>query len=129
VILVDTDVVSYLFKGHPLAKAFAARLEGNHLCISFVTLAEIEFGMRAANWGAHRTHAMRAHLAKFEVIQSNPDLCRMWAAVTSESVSKGRRMSQHDAWIAAAAIHFNASLATNNLRDFRHLDRLKFLLP
>jgi predicted nucleic acid-binding protein len=72
---------------------------------------------------------MRAHLAKFEVIQSNPDLCRMWAAVMSESTSKGRRMSQHDAWIAAAAIHLNASLATNNVKDFRHLDRLKFLLP
>jgi predicted nucleic acid-binding protein len=129
VILIDTDVVSYLFKGHPLAKAFAARLEGNHLCISFVTLAEIEFGMRAAQWGSHRTHAMRAHLAKFEVIQSNPDLCRMWAAVMSESTSKGRRMSQHDAWIAAAAIHLNASLATNNVKDFRHLDRLKFLRP
>ncbi len=38
-------------------------------------------------------------------------------------------MSQHDAWIAAAAIHLNASLATNNVKDFRHLDRLKFVLP
>jgi len=61
---------------------------------------------------------MRAHLAKFEVIQSNPDLCRMWAAVTSESVLKGRRMSPHDAWIAAAAIHLDASLATNNRKTF-----------
>lgn len=128
-ILVDTDVVSYLFKRHPLANAFAARLEGHHLCISFVTPAEIEFGMRAAHWGSDRTHAMRTHLAKFEVIHSSPDLCRMWATVTSESASKGRRMSQHDAWIAAAAIHFDASLATNNLRHFRHLGRLKFLLP
>jgi len=129
VILVDTDVVSYLFKGHPVAKAFAARLEGNHLCISFVTLAEIEFGMRAAHWGSHRTHAMRSHLAKFQVIQSNREVCRIWAAVMSESTSKGRRMAQHDAWIAAAAIHLNASPATNNLKAFRHLDRLKFLLP
>ena len=128
-ILVDTDVVSYLFKGHPLAQAFAARLVGNRLSISFVTLAEIEFGMKAAQWGSHRTHAMRAHLAKFDVIQSNPDLCRVWAAVTNESISKGRRMSQHDAWIAATAIHLDASLATNNRKDFRHLDRLKFLLP
>ena len=128
-ILVDTDVVSYLFKGHPLARAFAARLEGNHLCISFVTLAEIEFGMKAAHWGSSRTHAMRAHLAKFEVVQTSPDLCLMWADVTSESISLGKRMSQHDAWIAATSIHLDAPLATNNRKDFRHLDRLKFLLP
>ena len=72
---------------------------------------------------------MRAHLAKFEVIQTSPDLCRIWATVTNESISKGKRMSQHDAWIAATAIHLDASLATNNCKDFRHLDRLKFLLP
>jgi len=76
---------------------------------------------------------MRAHLAKFEVVQTSPDLCLMWAEVTSESIPLGKRVirsvSQHDAWIAATSIHLDAPLATNNRKDFRHLHRLKFLLP
>jgi predicted nucleic acid-binding protein len=43
--VVDTDVVSFLFKSHSLAPAYQAILAGRPLTVSLITLAEIEYGM------------------------------------------------------------------------------------
>jgi len=50
-VVVDTDVVSFLFKAHSLAPAYQAILAGRSLAVSLFTLAEIEYGMEAKNWG------------------------------------------------------------------------------
>jgi predicted nucleic acid-binding protein len=52
-VVVDTDVVSFLFKNHSLAPVYQAILADRSLAVSLVTLAEIEDGMQAKNWGAH----------------------------------------------------------------------------
>lgn len=41
VLVVDTDVVSYIFKGHPWAAFYLDILEDNELVISFMTRAEL----------------------------------------------------------------------------------------
>jgi predicted nucleic acid-binding protein len=46
--VVDTDVVSFLFKNHSLAPAYQAILAGRPLAVSLITLAEIEYGMADA---------------------------------------------------------------------------------
>ena len=50
-VVVDTDVVSFLFKAHSLTPAYQAILAGRSLAVSLFTLAEIEYGMEAKNWG------------------------------------------------------------------------------
>jgi hypothetical protein len=58
-VVVDTDVVSFLFKAHSLAPAYQSILAGRSLAVSLITLAEIEYGMEAKNWGASRRDLMR----------------------------------------------------------------------
>jgi predicted nucleic acid-binding protein len=53
-VVVDTDVISFLFKAHSLAPAYQAILAGRSLAVSLITLAEIEYGMEAKNWGSSR---------------------------------------------------------------------------
>ena len=48
--VVDTDVVSFLFKSHSLAPAYQAILAGRAFAVSLVTVAEIEYGMQAKSW-------------------------------------------------------------------------------
>jgi len=61
-VVVDTDVVSFLFKSHPLAPAYQAILAGRPLAVSLITLAEIEYGMEVKNWGANRRDLMHRFL-------------------------------------------------------------------
>ena len=46
-VVVDTDVISFLFKSHSLAPAYQALLAGRPLTASLITLAEIEYGTQA----------------------------------------------------------------------------------
>jgi predicted nucleic acid-binding protein len=46
--LVDTDVVSFIFIDNPLGIPYRQYLRKRALCISFMTRAEIERGMRLA---------------------------------------------------------------------------------
>jgi len=58
--VVDTDVISFLFKNHSLAPAYQTILAGRPLAVSLISLAEIEYGMEAKNWGNGRRDLMLA---------------------------------------------------------------------
>ena len=52
--IVDTDVVSMLFKGDTRALAYSAHMMGRLLGISFMTLAELERWPLRRDWGLRR---------------------------------------------------------------------------
>ncbi len=61
-VVVDTDVISFIFKDHQLAPAYQAILAGRSLTVSLITLAEIGYGMEARTWGIRRRDLMRRFL-------------------------------------------------------------------
>jgi len=125
--VVDTDVVSYLFKNHSLSPANQAILAGRPLAVSLITLAEIEYGMEAKNWGAARRDLMRRFLARFTLLLPDAETARAWARIKSGCERKGRPITFADAWIAAAALQLNVPLVTHNAGDYRAVDRLTIL--
>ena len=51
VVIVDTDVVSFLFKGDTRAEAYRQHLQSKTLAISFMTVAELYQWAYVRNWG------------------------------------------------------------------------------
>ena len=94
-VVVDTDVVSFVFKTHALAAAYI--LAGRSLAVSLITLAEIEYGMEAKNWGATRRDMMRRFLARFTVLLPNAETARVWARIKIGCDKKGRPFAFADA--------------------------------
>jgi predicted nucleic acid-binding protein len=125
--VVDTDVASFLFKSHSLAPAYQAILAGRPLVVSLFTLAEIEYGMEAKNWGAIRRNVMRRFLARFTTVLPGSETARVWARIKSGCEKKGRPITFADAWIAATALQLNIPLATHNATDFEAVDGLYIL--
>jgi predicted nucleic acid-binding protein len=101
--VVDTDVVSFLFKSHSLAPTYQAILAGRPLAVSLVSLAEIEYGMEVKSWGASRRDLMRRFLARFTMFLPDAQTALLWARIKSSCEKKGRPITFADAWIAAAA--------------------------
>ena len=122
--VVDTDIVSYLFRNSPVAQLYRQHVIGKVLIISFMTLAEIRFGMLQARWGARRAAAMETHLKHFVLYTFDDDLCQAWAQVVYSERAKGRGMSAQDAWIAATAIRNDVPLITHNRKHFDGVDGL-----
>ncbi len=123
--LVDTDVVSFFFNNSQLGIPYRQYMRKRVLCISFMTRAEIERGMRLADWGEKKRDEMEGFLAtKFAIIHTNDAICRKWAEITS---IKSRPVAPADAWIAATAIVYKVPLITHNRKHFEGIAGLKVI--
>lgn len=126
-LVVDTDVVSFLFKQDTRADLYRPHLNSEMLVISFMTLAELEQWTIMARWGTKRRNDLLNYLRRYLVEPSSPQLCRLWAEVMDSGRRKGRPISVADAWIAATALHYNVPLVTNNRDDYAGVDGLKVI--
>jgi predicted nucleic acid-binding protein len=123
-VVVDTDVVSFLFKNHPLAYLYLPHLSTVTPIISFMTVAELDRWAFKANCGARRQAAMDRHLERFVVQPWDRVLCRLWAQVTSEAERLGRPVDVADGWHAATALYHQVPLVTHNRRHFESIPGL-----
>jgi predicted nucleic acid-binding protein len=94
-VVVDTDVVSFLFRAHSLAPADEAIPAGRSLAVSPITLAEIEYGME------ERIRAPYAPLSRtLYSAATGYQTARAWARIRCGCEKKGKPISFADAWIA-----------------------------
>lgn len=122
--VIDTDVWSYLYKGHDEAKHYEPHLFGNLLVISFQTQAELLHGAIAANWGSSRRQHLESRLSKYIVEPSSYALSLRWAQAMESARRNGRPIAAADAWVAATALHLGVPLITHNRNHFIGVDGL-----
>ena len=127
-IVADTDAVSFLFRGDSREQFYLPYVLNHRCIISFMTVAELEFGVLRTNWGEARrkslTDFVRQH---FVVFNQTTDLCSVWATLRIEAEKKGRHLSSSDAWIAATAVLLDVPLLTHNHKDYESLESLKLI--
>ncbi len=126
-IVVDTNVVSYLFKGDTRGKRYRPHLDGRRPVVSFVTMAELDLWADLNRWGERRRARLQKFLATFYVHYPDRNLCRLWSAVSLAGRQSGRPILPADAWIAATAIQFAVPLLTHNPSDFSGVPTLSVI--
>lgn len=125
--VVDTDVVSFLFKRDSRAEAYRPHLSGNLLVVSFMSVAELDRWAMERNWSEPRRSRMEEHLRNFVVYPYDRRLCREWAEVADGARRRGRPVGVADAWIAATALLHDMPLVTHNRGHFSGIERLKII--
>lgn len=118
IIVVDTNVVSYIFKRDTRGTLYKPHIEGRLAIIAAQTLAEIEALPLMNGWGIRRHAELRTHLKEFVFAEANENVCLRWAEVRANAKSIGRPITVADAWIAATALNYKAPLVTHNPSDF-----------
>jgi tRNA(fMet)-specific endonuclease VapC len=126
-VLVDTDVVSFIFKGDTRATVYSPLLDNHLTAVSFVTIAELDRWTLGRNWGTARKEKLAEFLHEFVVIHSTRALCLKWAEVIDNSVRKGHPIDSNDAWIAATALLHGVPLVTNNKAHFLWVEGLTLI--
>ncbi len=98
-IVVDTDVASYIFNWHSLARHYADVLRGSELFLSFMSIAELRMGAISAGWGNRRRNLLERFMQGFELVYADNNLCTVWARIRADARAVGRALSAQDAWI------------------------------
>jgi predicted nucleic acid-binding protein len=122
--VLDTDVVSYLFKRDTRARRYRRHLHGTEGILSFMTVAELEQWALRRRWGQRRREELAQLTERFPVHFADRLLCRLWAEVTNRARRNGRPIETADAWIAATALVLGLPLVTHNPGVFAGVDGL-----
>jgi predicted nucleic acid-binding protein len=125
-VLVDTNVVSYLFRLTPQGEPFRIILENRRKIISFQTQAELLV------WSAYWSKLNQAKLerwidSRFGFLAHNESVTRAWVEVNISAKRNGYPIAGADAWIAATALSSGVPLLTADKNDFLGVDGLKLL--
>ena len=126
-VVVDTDVLSYIFKGDSRGDDYQEYLEGRRLLISFQSLAELWLWAEIQNWGMRRRRQLEKFLDSFGCVHSTPGLCKIWSQVSHQARQNGQPILSADAWNATVAIALGIPLVTHNRSDYQGVVPLEIL--
>ena len=121
--MLDTDAASYLIKGKsPAIEARLAALVPSTVCVSVLTRAELQYGLKRLS-ADHRLHlAVRQFLKIVRILPWDTDAADWYAEIRHQLVSTGQPIGEMDMMIAAHALSAGAVLVTNNSRHYARIE-------
>ena len=123
-VVVDTDVVSFIFKNDTRSELYKPHLTNQFMIVSFMTLAELRHWSLGSNWGAKRKADFENYMRRYSIHHSTTDLCDIWAEIIDNGNRTGKLIATADAWIAATALYYNVPLVTHNAKDVQNVQGL-----
>jgi tRNA(fMet)-specific endonuclease VapC len=126
-IVVDTDVVSFIFKGDTRGTLYRPHIDGQLAVIAAQTRAELELWTLERNWGPRRRDLLREELRKYVLAPFTEAVCLRWAQILDNARRTGRPVSTNDAWVAATALAYAVPLVTHNRSDFAGIPGLTII--
>jgi tRNA(fMet)-specific endonuclease VapC len=127
VVLLDTNIVSYLFKRDTRAALYTPHLQNQELGIAIMTVAELFQWAAVREWGEARTTRLEHHLERYTLLPVDVETCRSWATVRAVRSAQGLPISPQDAWVAATALRYQLPLVTHNPDDFKQIPDLTII--
>ena len=123
--LIDTDILSYYFKGNPnVINNFSIYLEAFDLIeISLITYYEISSGLLAKN-ALKQLEVSEEFASDNIVIPLTEKSCRISAELYTTLRQKGEMLDDIDILIAGVAIENEMVIATNNEKHFQRIPGL-----
>ena len=126
-ILLDTNIVSYMLKGDSRTALYAPHLRNQELALAMMTVAELFQWAEVRHWSLSRTQQLEDELNRYTILPVDIHVCRFWASVRATRSQLGLPISPQDAWIAATALRYDAPLVTHNPEDFRQIAGIRVI--
>jgi tRNA(fMet)-specific endonuclease VapC len=123
--LLDTNIVSYLVKAQDfrLIDKFEQAAKTASIGISSITSAEIYYGVKKKN-SPKLSSAVEAFLSPLRIFEFDQLASANYGDVRTALENKGTLIGSYDMLIAAHALSLNATLITNNVREFARVSGL-----
>lgn len=124
-ILLDTNICIYIINQRPPAvlERFRDYTLGE-IGVSSIVAAELSYGV-AKSGSARNQTALEMFLAPLEVLPFDDAAIWAYGKLRAGLEQQGQPIGSMDTLIAAHALSLNATLVTNNLREFSRIDGLR----
>ena len=124
--MLDTNICIYAIKNKP--EQVFNRIRENMkmgLCISSITLAELEHGIAKSNYPERSRAALTKFLTILEVFDFDEAAARAYGSICAQLQKQGTPIGTMDMLIAGHARSRGYILVTNNTREFERVDGLR----
>ena len=126
-LMLDTNIISYLFKESAFIQPYLRHLAGKRLFLPFICVGELFHWAESAKWGKRRRDEMEKKLCNYSIVPYDYEIARTYGKIAAERKRNGRPITLHDAWIAACAVRHGIPLVTHNAKDFDGIASLKII--
>jgi tRNA(fMet)-specific endonuclease VapC len=126
--MLDTNMCIYIIKKK--TKTVLNKLKKNKdkgLCISSITLAELEFGNENANnlYKERNKVALMEFLVIMEIKHFDENAAKEYGIIKKDLKDRNCLIGPFDMLIGAHAKSLNMTLVTNNVNEFKRIQNLK----
>ena len=124
--MLDTNICIYAMKNKPENVLQRLKKELNSgVCISSITLAELEYGMKHSSNPAKNEQALLRFLIPLSILPFGAVAATEYGAIRTYLQNNGTPIGPLDMLIAAHAKSENMILVTNNVREFERVPELE----
>ncbi|MBD2231328.1 type II toxin-antitoxin system tRNA(fMet)-specific endonuclease VapC [Phormidium tenue] len=123
--LLDTNICIYLIKQKP-PKVLARfkNLALSDICISSITVAELEYGACKSQQQEKNRNALMQFLIPLEIVEFDQAAAALYGSIRSDLERRGLVIGSMDMLIAAHALSLEITLVSNNVREFSRITNL-----
>ena len=124
--MLDTCTIAYAKNREPAC--VLERLlqhDPSEICISSITMAELEFGVYRSSKPEKNRMALMMFLSNIAVLTFDSDAAFEYGDIRQKLKTAGIIIGANDMLIAAHARSRNLTLVTHNTREFNRVERLK----
>lgn len=123
--LLDTNTCIYIIKERPPEVIQAMKNQNiDDICISTITLAELEYGVAKSQNVNQNRNALFKFMAPIAVIPFDSSAADKYGRIRAYLERKGMIIGPYDLLIAAHALSLGLILITNNTREFNRVPNL-----
>lgn len=121
--MLDADTVSYALRGHGRVGTRLLEHQPSEVCISAITLAELNFGAEAKQSQKIR-RGIRRFTNDIAVVPFDEASAERFGVVAAALATRGQPIGLYDTLVAAQALSMGLTVITNNTRHFSRVPGL-----
>lgn len=121
--MLDADTVSYALRGQGQVATRLLEHQPSDLCISAITLAELNFGAEAKQSRKIR-RAIRSFTRDVAVVPFDEASAERFGVVAAALATRGRPIGLYDTLVAAQALCLGLTVVTDNTQHFSRVPGL-----
>ncbi len=124
-LMLDTNICIYIIKQQPakVLKRFL-KYQAGDIGISSITLSELRYGVAKSLHMEKNTKALDEFIIPLEVLPYDEEAAQIYGMIRANLEKSGTPIGSMDMLIAAHAISIDATLVTNNTREFIRIPEL-----